>query len=159
MSNNGFRKLRIWQDAMNIVKEVYQMTSSFTSHEQFGLSSQMRRAAISIPSNVAEGQARQSVKENLYHISFAQASAAELETQIEICLLLDYLIIKQHEDLMQKIWTVRKQLYGLYRSLNQCNPAKSKIQNPASRIHDPKSMINAPTSKIHDPKSNKGGLM
>src|SRR5687768_10236839 len=87
----SFRELRIWQAAMDLVEKVYLLTRSVPKQETYGLTSQLQRAAVSIPSNIAEGHAREHLKEYLHHLSMAQASLAELETQLEIALRLKYL--------------------------------------------------------------------
>ena len=84
MTINNFRDLRVWQSGMELVVQVYRLTQSFPREEQYGLTSQMRRAAVSVPSNIAEGHARESSKEYLNHLSIVQGSLAELQTQIEI---------------------------------------------------------------------------
>jgi four helix bundle protein len=77
----GYRDLVVWQKGIALAREVYRITESFPKNEQFGLISQMRRAAVSIPSNVAEGQARHTTQEFIRFISHAEGSVAELDTQ------------------------------------------------------------------------------
>ena len=91
MQIRSFRDLRVWQAGIELVKNVYDLTSSFPRNEVYGLARQMQRAAVSVPSNIAEGHARESTKEYLQHISIAQASLAELETQVEIAKQLNYI--------------------------------------------------------------------
>ncbi len=79
-----YKKLTVWQRSMQLIVAVYQLTSKLPTSEQYGLSSQMRRAAISIPSNIAEGYRRKSRKDYLRFLSIANGSASELETQVEI---------------------------------------------------------------------------
>ncbi len=81
----SYQDLKVWQKGMEIAAAVYKLTESFPRHEMYGLTGQMRRAAVSIPSNIAEGHARQSTREFLHHVSFAQGSTAELETQLLLC--------------------------------------------------------------------------
>jgi four helix bundle protein len=76
-----FKELLVWQKGMDLTERVYRLTEKFPGDERFGLVSQMRRAAVSVPSNIAEGQARQSTREFLQFISHAMGSLAELETQ------------------------------------------------------------------------------
>ncbi len=71
MAIKSFRDLRVWQAGMDLVEAIYRITQPFPAHEQYGLTSQMRRAAVSIPSNIAEGHTRQYTKEYLYHLSVA----------------------------------------------------------------------------------------
>jgi four helix bundle protein len=86
-----YRELIAWQKAMDLVTVVYETTSSFPNREMFGLTNQLRRAAVSVPSNIAEGQARQTTKEFLHFLSIAIGSLQEVETQMIIASRLDYL--------------------------------------------------------------------
>ena len=85
-----FRDLRMWQKGINLVKEVYKMAADFPKEERYGLSSQMKRAAISIPSNIAEGFRRRYAKEHKQFLSIALGSCAELETQLVIAMELGF---------------------------------------------------------------------
>jgi len=87
----SYEDLLAWQRAMDLVTAVYQATESFPAKEMYGLTNQMRRAAVSIPSNIAEGQARLSTKEFRHHLSIARGSLMELKTQIQISQNLRYL--------------------------------------------------------------------
>jgi four helix bundle protein len=80
----SFRDLQIWQKSMELTVAVYRITQSFPREEIFGLTSQLRRCAISIPSNIAEGQGRSSEREFLHFLSIARGSNCELQTQVEI---------------------------------------------------------------------------
>jgi four helix bundle protein len=91
----SYRDLEVWQKAMALTKNIYQVTSSFPSEERFGLVNQMRRAAVSIPSNLAEGHARAGVGEFRYFVSIAMGSTAELETQVLLSAELGYLSTPQ----------------------------------------------------------------
>ena len=91
MGANTHRDLNVWKKSIALVKDVYVQTKSFPSEELYGLSSQMRRAAVSIPSNIAEGFARNSDRELLRFLSIALGSASELETQIIICNEIGYI--------------------------------------------------------------------
>ena len=86
----GHKDLRAWQSAMLLVEDIYRLTSTFPKEELFGLSSQMRRAAVSVPSNIAEGSARNGTKELLYFLGMATGSLAELDTQLELVYRLKY---------------------------------------------------------------------
>lgn len=79
------KRLKAWQAAMALVRDVYLITESLPSSERFGLISQMRRAAVSVPSNIAEGAARSKDKETIWFYTIARASLSELDTQIELC--------------------------------------------------------------------------
>ena len=80
MAGQSYKDLLVWQKSMQLVTDVYRSTDSFPKSEQFGLCSQLRRAAVSIPSNIAEGQGRNSSKEFVYHLSVAYGSLMEAET-------------------------------------------------------------------------------
>jgi four helix bundle protein len=86
----SFRDLEVWRLGLDLVQSVYKCTATFPKSETFGLSAQMRSAAVSIPSNIAEGQARNSSKQFLQFLSFALGSLAELETQLELAHRLEY---------------------------------------------------------------------
>ncbi|MBQ6509030.1 MAG: four helix bundle protein [Flexilinea sp.] len=87
----SYRELRVWKKAIELVTEIYQLCKYLPKEETYGLSDQMKRAAVSIPSNIAEGQARNSEKDFIRFLYIAQGSRAELETQLEICVQLHYL--------------------------------------------------------------------
>ncbi len=114
---NDYRDLEVWQVAMALARAVYHATNVMPSSEQFGLTSQMRRAAVSIPSNLAEGYGRGSRVDYARFVKLARGSAAELETQI---LLAESLAMLRYEDcaeLLDLIIRVRKMLSALIRSL------------------------------------------
>jgi len=86
----SYKELLVWQKSMVLVKEIYQLTASFPDVEKFGLTSQMRNAAISIPSNIAEGWGRQSRKSYIQFLRISRGSLFELETQVIIAKTLEY---------------------------------------------------------------------
>ncbi len=88
--SKAHEKLEAWKFAMQLGKAVYQMTSDFPSEERYGLAQQMRRAAVSIPSNIAEGAGRNGTKEFLNFIGISRGSLAELETQMQLAVMLDF---------------------------------------------------------------------
>jgi four helix bundle protein len=98
---------------------VYRLTQGFPTHELYGLTSQMRRAAVSIPSNIAEGHTRESSKEYLHHLSVAQGSLAELETQIEIAGRLTYIPSDQVAQSLTEVASLGRQMHAL-RDRLQC---------------------------------------
>ena len=107
----GFQNLIVWQKSMDLVEDVYRLTKSFPKYEIYGLRSQMRAAAISIPSNIAEGYGRQSAKTFSHFLSIAFGSLCELETQITIAKRLGYLENSKSDlDLMKE---VAKMLYSM----------------------------------------------
>jgi len=108
-----FRELHVWQRGMDIVEAVYRITGGFPKSELYGLTGQVRRAAVSVPSNIAEGHTRASTKEYLNHISMAQASLAEVETQLEIALRLGYIASAEVKPLLGQSIVLGRQLYAL----------------------------------------------
>ena len=84
MSKLGYRNLQVWERAMELAEAVYMVTDQITDHERYGLISQMQRASVSVPSNIAEGHARSHMGDYLKHLSYARGSLAELETQLEL---------------------------------------------------------------------------
>ena len=102
---------------MELVENVYRLSRSLPSEENFGLKPQLRRAAVSIPSNIAEGHTRASTKEYLNHLSMAQASLAEVETQLEIAVRLRYLAAEDLVPTASEIQALGKQLHALRNSL------------------------------------------
>jgi len=106
-------RLEAWQEAMRLVKAVYQLTSSFPKEEIYGLTQQMRRAAVSIPSNIAEGAARDGKKEYAYFVSIARGSLSELDTQIKISKMLGY--TEEISDIIDLTGKVGRLLTGLYK--------------------------------------------
>jgi four helix bundle protein len=98
---------------MDIVEGVYRVTAEFPKTEVYGLTSQLRRASVSVPSNIAEGHSRASTKEYLNHVSIAQASLAEVETQLEIAVRLGYLESINAQPLFEETGILGRQLYRL----------------------------------------------
>jgi four helix bundle protein len=113
----NYKELRVWQGAMELVESVYRLSAAFPAEENYGLKAQIRRAAVSIPSNIAEGQSRASTKEFLNHLSIAQASLAEVETQLEISVRLKYLSAEQVTTTVQAIQKLGKQIHALRAAL------------------------------------------
>ena len=117
-----YKDLLVWQKGMTLTKLVYKLTASFPAEERFGLTAQMRRAAVSIPSNIAEGQARRGTKEFLQFLSHAEGSLAELETQV---LLSTELLFAKTEDVkpaLEEIDQLQKMLIALKRKLAASSP-------------------------------------
>lgn len=113
------KKLKVWQLAMEIVTDVYKLTESFLSEEKFGLTSQMRRCAISVPSNIAEGAARNTHKEFINFLHIAQGSLAELDTQLEIALRLRFIDQETWASMDSKLLEEDKMLSGLILSVRR----------------------------------------
>jgi four helix bundle protein len=117
MAIQSYRDLLVWQKAMDLVVNIYQVTTEFPKHELYGLSSQMQRAAVSIPANIAEGHDRDSTKEYLRHLAIAVGSLAEVETLIAIALRLKYLSQTPQDALIDQCRRLGRMLRNLQRSL------------------------------------------
>ncbi len=113
----SYRDLIVWRKAMDLVTDVYQATRSFPRDELYGLTNQLRRAAVSVPSNIAEGQARFSQKEFHHFLSQARGSLVEIETQLMIAQNLGYLSPIQIQPLLEKAAELGKVLNGLIASI------------------------------------------
>ena len=107
----GYREhkdLIIWQKSMDLVEEIYQISSFFQKEEMYGLSSQIRRAIVSVPSNIAEGAGREGKKEFKKFLYIALGSISEVETQILIAKRLNY--IDEFDTILKKIWNIKKMI-------------------------------------------------
>jgi four helix bundle protein len=113
MAVRSYRELTVWRKAMDLVKAIYDGTRSWPKEELYGLTSQIRRAVVSVPSNIAEGQGRSSTKEFLNHLSIAYGSLMEVETQIVIAQEQGYYPVEQAEALLNLAAEVGRLLNGL----------------------------------------------
>ncbi|HSW61450.1 MAG TPA: four helix bundle protein [bacterium] len=114
--------LEVWKRAIDFVANVYKITDSFPKEEVYGLTSQIRRAAVSIPSNIAEGAARKSDKEFIQFLYIALGSAAETETQLIIALRIGY--IEKIEEIIGETESIRRMLLGLIKHIKGKNNGK-----------------------------------
>ena len=112
-----YKELVVWQKSMQAVKNVYSLVKKLPKEEQYTLSDQMRRAAVSIPSNIAEGFGRHSAKDYSRFLSIARGSKYELETQLRICIMLGYLSEKDTSETLLLLEEVGKMLNSLMRKL------------------------------------------
>jgi four helix bundle protein len=110
------KKLDVWRLSMELSRRVYRLTAGFPGEEKFGLVSQMRRAAVSIPSNLAEGAARSSNNEFRNFLSIARSSLSELDTQLDLSRQLDFITEKARTEVDVLLVRVDKMLYALYQS-------------------------------------------
>ncbi|HWH79981.1 MAG TPA: four helix bundle protein [Candidatus Binatus sp.] len=124
MGNSGdrnkilsYKDLLVWQKSMEIVVQVYRMTRELPAAEQWGLVSQMRRAAVSVPSNIAEGYGRQATGEYRHHLSIGRGSLLELETQVLLCEKLGYLAARSTQPVELEIQQLSKMLRSLINKL------------------------------------------
>lgn len=113
----SYRGLDVWQLAMDIVIEIYRVTRAFPAEEKFGLTAQLRRAAVSIPSNIAEGHNRVGAAEFRRFVSIARGSVAEVETQIAVAVALGFIGADEIKSLSSQLDRLSKMLFGLYRRL------------------------------------------
>ncbi len=115
----SYRDLHVWQRAVELVEEIYRISTGFPPDERFGLTAQIRRAAVSIPSNIAEGYGRRRRAQYLHHLDIANGSLKEVETQLIIAGKLGFI----HKEQAQQAWSLLqdtgKMLTGLIRSLDQ----------------------------------------
>ncbi|MFK7946598.1 MAG: four helix bundle protein [Saprospiraceae bacterium] len=114
---HDFKKLKVWQKSRQLVKEVYLLTKKFPKDELFGLTSQVRRAVISIPSNIAEGCGRNTNKDTKRFVDIAQGSSFEVETQIILAYDLDYISKEEVNIVWENINEVQKMLRGFGNTL------------------------------------------
>ena len=113
------KQLDAWKLSMDLVIDVYRQTDSFPNREKYGLIDQIRRATISIPSNIAEGAARHTKKEFINYLYIAQGSLSELDTQVELAAHLNYLDGKSQNALDEKMRRIDKLITGLIRHLSK----------------------------------------
>lgn len=115
---NNYRDLLVWQKGMVLVKHVYRVTRSFPRDEMYGLTSQMRRAAVSVPSNIAEGHGRFQTKDFIRFLRTSMGSLFELQTQLEIAFDLDYFSDEDHRKLTDWSAELERMLSSLIRKLS-----------------------------------------
>jgi len=111
------KELDIWKESMDLVADIYNLTATFPSSEQYGLTAQLRRAAVSIPSNIAEGCARRSEKETLRFLSITLGSIAEVETQLMLAERLNF--AKDIQTLIEHLIKIRQLTLGTMRYIEK----------------------------------------
>lgn len=134
------KDLDVWRESMRLAREVYRVTATFPKEELYGLVSQMRRAAVSVPSNIAEGAARASTKEFAQFLYTASGSLSELETQLLLAKELGWITEGEVFELVER---VRMMIFGLIRQLKggRASNAGSRVTDYGSRITDNGSRI------------------
>ncbi len=113
------KDLDVWRKSIELVASVYKITSSFPKEELYGLTSQIRRSAVSVPSNIAEGAARNHDNEFRQFLYIALGSGAELETQLIISKMLGYITDEKSEELVTELNSISRMLQGLIKSINK----------------------------------------
>ncbi|HRZ97888.1 MAG TPA: four helix bundle protein [Paludibacter sp.] len=116
---HNFRKLEIWKKSILLVTEIYRITNTFPNYERFGLISQMQRAAVSCPTNIAEGSAKSSNKDFARFLEISLGSLIEVETELIIALNLQYLSSEKYEELLNYIIELQKMIYGFKNQLEK----------------------------------------
>ena len=116
---HNFKELKIWQKGRSFVKEIYLTVSKFPPEERYALTSQMKRAAISIPSNIAEGAGRGTEKDFARFLDISNGSAFELETQIYLAFDLEFINKVKLNNLIEKIEEIEKMIYGFKKILEK----------------------------------------
>ena len=114
-----YKDLNTWQKAMDLTTEVYRLTKKLPKDELYGLTNQLRRAAVSIPSNIAEGNARFSTKEYLHFLSITRGSVAEVETQLLLCVRLKYLAQEDIEAALSLLNETGRMLNSMIKKLRE----------------------------------------
>ncbi|MCC6792171.1 MAG: four helix bundle protein [Thermomicrobiales bacterium] len=114
-----FKDLRVWQGAMALCERLYRITWTFPRSETYGLAGQIQRAAVSIPSNIAEGHTRESIREYLNFLSMARSSLAEIRTQVDLARRLGYIDMSTQSDLESEAIRLAKQLTALRNALRR----------------------------------------
>ena len=117
MSESAHRELIVWQKSIDLAEEIYRLARMLPKEELFSLSNQMRRAAVSIPSNIAEGQDRRSTKEFMHYLHMARGSRSELHTQLIICVRVGYLVEADISSAMALLQEIGKMLNALIATL------------------------------------------
>ncbi|MGE5801149.1 MAG: four helix bundle protein [Gemmatimonadota bacterium] len=133
----SYRDLRVWEDSMDLVVEIYRTTSKFPKEERYALVDQLRRAAVSVPSNIAEGHGRSRTGDYLRFLSVAVGSLHELETQVQIARRLDYLSDDVQKKLLNACAGIGRMLGALIQALRHRlsilgSPSKSQLLAPNS---------------------------
>jgi four helix bundle protein len=116
---SGYRDLLVWERAMGLVAEAYRATESFPKEEKYGLAQQLRRAAVSVPSNIAEGHGRDHLGDYLRHLSIANGSLMEFETQVLIAGQMGYVPKEEEARILLRAREVGKMLSGLTKALKK----------------------------------------
>ena len=119
MKVTSYRDLIVWQKAMDLVVAVYELADKFPREEIFGLTFQLRKAAVSVPSNIAEGQARWSTKEFSHHLSIALGSTAEIETQTLVSIRIKYVTQEEASVVLGLAVEIKKMINALANSLEK----------------------------------------
>ena len=117
MGMHNFRELKIWQRSMTLAEEVYKATSTFPKEEIYGLTSQLRRCAVSVPSNISEGSGRATNRQFKHFLEFSMGSCNEIQTQIDLANRFKYVTKEENERIIDEALQVYKMILAFYNSL------------------------------------------
>lgn len=124
---HNYKNLHIWQEGINLARKIYEVTATFPDNEKYGIVSQMTRAAVSIPSNIAEGAGRNSNKDFANFLSIAIGSIFELHTQMAICEQIGYINEETTKQLEQQIYTLQQQITTYKQRIEGSAPRQGEI--------------------------------
>jgi four helix bundle protein len=133
----SYRDLDVWKKSIVLTKAVYKLTETFPKQQQYGLTSQVQRSAVSIAANIAEGRSRQSTKEFLYHLNVAYGSLAETETHLTIACELGLISSAVVEGLLEETHAIGKMINGLVRALENRQFPDPRPQTPEPSLKEP----------------------
>ncbi|MGE4073411.1 MAG: four helix bundle protein [Lysobacterales bacterium] len=136
MSASHFRELEVWQVAMSLVRKVYALTADWPAEHRFGLAAQIQRASVSIPSNIAEGNARRNRREYLQYLGIASGSTAEVQTQLLIAQDLRLGEMHALEQALMVVERVSQMLRRLQQALQPGATTASRVPGPGSRFNE-----------------------
>ena len=128
---NRFKNLKVWQQALDLSLSVYELTDKFPKNEMYGLASQMKRCGVSVPSNIAEGAARNNEGEFYHFLGIASGSSAELYTQTVIANRRKYITEEESNSILSELDHIMNRMFKLQETLNHKNPKHST----RNRIH------------------------
>ncbi len=128
----NFRNYKIWTESISFTTQIYKIVNNFPSFERYGLSDQLRRASVSIPSNIAEGAARDSEKEFIHFLNISLGSAFEVETQLQIAYNLEYISNETFDMLLSQLHLIEKQINELISVIKRQQPT-AKSQQPKAK--------------------------
>lgn len=132
MTIQSYRDLAVWQKAMDLVIACYSLSRSFPDTEKFGLSSQLQRAAVSVPANIAEGRGRRNTKEFIRHLSIAYGSLCELETHLLIAIQLNYITSEHNASLLTQTALIGRMINNLQDALRRRLSSPPNPMNPSN---------------------------
>ena len=147
MSIRSYQDMEVWQVAMSLAEDVYGVVARFPKDEQFALSSQLRRAVVSVPSNIAEGFGRETTKDFLHFIAMARGSLFEVRTQIELARRIGYIV--DTVSVFDKVDRIAMMLNSLSAKLRR----RIATNDPRTSNHEPPTTNHAPRTTNHEPRT------